>query len=59
MQQQLAEDEPSYVSIRLTKTTAKRLQKNAIAFGDSYERIVSRILDEKEGKELNSQERSF
>ena len=52
-------DEPDHFSsVRLSKNTIKRLDSKG-RYRDSYESIINRILDEKEGIDINPQERSF
>jgi hypothetical protein len=45
MQQLEERNEIKYRPVRLSETTIKRLQKKAIRYGDSYETIVSCLLN--------------
>jgi hypothetical protein len=47
-----------YTTIRISKITTKRLDSKG-RYRDSYERIINRILDEKEGLETPEGEGSF
>jgi macrodomain Ter protein organizer (MatP/YcbG family) len=46
-------------TITIKSTTWKRLQKYGNHFGSTYDSIITQILDEKEGKSIPEEERSF